>query len=54
VLQAAGIGLERLQDVVNVVPVVDAIQAEEERVELGAELSTAILVPAERLALVGL
>jgi hypothetical protein len=48
----AGLALERLQDVVHVVPVIDAIQAEEERVELGVELGAAILVPAERLALV--
>ena len=38
VLQAAGLGLERLQDIVHVVAVIDAVQAEEERVELGAEL----------------
>jgi hypothetical protein len=50
--EAAGLGLEGLAAVVHVVPIIDAVQAEEERVELGAELSQAVLVPAKRLALV--
>ena len=50
--QVGGLGRESPQNVVHVVAVVDPVEAEEERVQLGAQFRAAIVVPGERIPVV--
>jgi hypothetical protein len=49
-LQAVGACLERADDVLHVIAVVDPVHAEKERVQFRSQAVPAVRVPGERLA----